>query len=118
MMDRSSGREEVAALVAALALLGAASLLFTHVQSNAGVLTKTGRVTRTLFAVATWLSSLGAIFGWLLVLAELVLGPISPINPWLLAVAFGLVAPPVGQMSRRLAPAEGDVERQNKDGRA
>jgi hypothetical protein len=36
----------------------------------------------------------------------------------LLAIAFRLVAPPVGQMNRRLAPADGDVERQNDDGRA
>jgi hypothetical protein len=111
MMDRSLGREEVAVVLAVLVLLGAASLLFTHVQSRAGVLTKAGRTIRTFFAVAAWVSSLGAILGWLLVVAELVLGPIIPINPLLLAVAFGLAALPVGQMHRRLAPPNAETDR-------
>lgn len=105
----------MATLVAALTLLGAASLLFTHVLSNAGVTIKAGRATRIAFALAAWISSLGAILGYLLVLAELVLGRIGPVNPWVLAIAFGLAAPPVGQMSRRLTPADADGARQHDD---
>jgi hypothetical protein len=69
----------------------------------------------SVFTVAAWVTSVGAILGWSLVLVELVLGPISPVNPWLLAMTFALVAPPVGQMSRGLTPADAETK-SNQDG--
>ena len=51
-------------------------------------------------------------------LAELVLGPISPINPWLLAIAFGLAAPPLGQMRRSLTRPDAEPERPEEAGGA
>jgi len=45
---------------------------------------------------------LGAIAGWLLVLVEIASGPVEAIRPWLLAVSFNLIAPPLGLMHARL----------------
>ena len=66
----------------------------------------------------SWGTSLGAILGWVLVLAESVLGPIRPINPWLLAIAFGLAAPPLGQMHRSLTRPDAEPERPEDTGGA
>jgi hypothetical protein len=111
MMGRSVGRDEVLALVGVLALLGGASLRFTQVQSRRGLLTKAGQGTRIFFSVATWVSWVGSVLAWLLVLAELVLGPLSPVAPVFLALAFALVAPPIAQMNARLTPLDADTER-------
>ncbi len=77
--------------------------------AKARIVTRAGRGTRTFFTVAAWVSALGAILGWLLVLVELVLGPVSPIDPRLLVVTFGVIAPPLGQMSRKLIPLTTDA---------
>jgi hypothetical protein len=105
-VNEALGVAEVAVVVGILAFLGGVSLSFTHIHSKEGVPIKAGRGPRTFFAVAAWVTSLGAIIGWLLVLGELALGPISPVNPWVLGVAFGLAAPPVGQMYRSLKSPE------------
>ena len=117
-MNRPLGTTEFAAVAAALVLLAFASLLFTHLLAKAGIATGAGRGVRVFFAVATWVSALGAVLGWLLVLVELVLGPVSPVDARILVVTFGVIAPPLGQMTRRLTPStdaagasKGDVDR-------
>jgi hypothetical protein len=109
LVNRSLGAAEFAAIAAALVLLAGASLLFTQVLAKAGIVTGAGRGTRTFFTVTSWVSALGAVLGWLLVLVELVLGPVSPIDPRLLVVTFGVIAPPLGQMSRKLVPTMADA---------
>lgn len=108
-MNRSLGAAEFAALAAALVLLAGASLLFTHVLGKARIVARSGRGTRTFFTVTAWVSALGAILGWLMVLVELVLGPVSPFDPRVLVVTFGVMAPPLGQMSRKLIPLTTDA---------
>lgn len=102
-MDRAMGLEDVAAVLVVLALLAGASLRFAQVATGRGEALDVGRGTRTFFFLAAWVSSLGAIVGWLGVLVERVLGPLAPIDPWLVAVVGSLVAPPLGQMNARLS---------------
>lgn len=103
-MNRPLGATEFAAVAAALVLLAFSSLLFTHLLAKASVVTKAGRGVRVFFAVAWWVSALGAVLGWLLVLVELVVGPVSSIDARILVVTFGVIAPPLGYMARRLTP--------------
>ena len=104
-MNRPLGTTEFAAVAAALVLLAFSSLLFTHLLAKASIVTRAGRGVRVFFAVATWVSAVGAVLGWLLVLVELVVGPVSPVDARILVVTFGVIAPPLGQMARRLTPS-------------
>lgn len=116
MIERGVGRDEILALVGVLALLGVASLWFTHLQSRSGVQTKAGRGTRLFFSVATWVSWVGSVVSWLVVLAESVMGPISSFTPVFLAFAFAIVAAPIAQMNARLIPLDADTDRDEAKG--
>jgi len=96
---------ELALSLAVLPLLAAASMVFAQRPA------RPGRGARLFLTSTAWICWLGAVAGWLLVLVQLVTGPgISPANPLVVAVAFGLAAPPTASMARALAAGAGEGE--------
>jgi hypothetical protein len=98
-MERQLGSAEVAVMVSALVLLSGAVLRFTQLLRDGGRAGNAGPGTRAFFLAAAWISSLGAITGWSLVLAERAFGLMLPVHPVSIAVAMSLTAPAIGQMN-------------------